>query len=276
MLEKRELEMRGSEILKEMEGISGIFSDVNKTFIVGRIEKKLRYSHEFKQEKFFKTRIEVIRNSGIADFIPVMISEKVLAKYLRKKIRVGNIVEIAGSFYSFNTRDKDGKTHLKLFLSAKYIKMLKDERIIEKVPTTNIIYLNGFICKNPVLRKTHISNQYITDLLIAVNRPSDESDYIPCIVWKNTAKWAQNLKVGEEVELYGRIQSRQYFKKFSDRPEHQEYIDICKKRINSEYVQYRKYEEFKNPIKIDPSIGMLKIAYEISIIKIQRVNSPKY
>lgn len=273
MLEKRELEMRGSEILKELEGISGIFSDVNKTFVVGIIEKKLRYNHKYKQEKFFKTRIEVIRNSGISDFIPVIISEKVLTKSLRKKIRVGNMVAVAGRFYSFNTKDKDGKTHLKLCLSAKYIKMLKDESIIEKIPTTNILYLNGFICKEPVLRKTQISNQYITDLLVAVNRPSNESDYIPCIVWNNTAKWAQNLKVGEEVELYGRIQSRQYFKKFSDRPEHQKYIDMCKKRINSEYIQYRKYEE--NPIKIDPTIGKLKMAYEISIIKIQRVNSPK-
>lgn len=132
MLEKRELEMRGSEILKELEGNSEIFSDVNKTFIVGIIEKKLRYNHKYKQEKFFKTRIEVIRNSGISDFIPVIISEKVLTKSLRKKIRVGNMVAVAGRFYSFNTKDKDGKTHLKLCLSAKYIKMLKDESIIEK------------------------------------------------------------------------------------------------------------------------------------------------
>ena len=139
MLEKRELEMRGSEILKELEGISGIFSDVNKTFIVGKIEKRLRYSHKIKQEKFYKTEVEVIRNSGISDFIPVMISEKILTKYFRKKISVGNVVEIAGSFYSFNSKDKNGKTHLKLFLSAKYIKLLKNESIIEKITATNII-----------------------------------------------------------------------------------------------------------------------------------------
>lgn len=247
MTEKRELEMRGKEILEELEGISGIFTPVNKTFLAGKMEKRIRYSHEYNQESFFKTKIGVVRNSGIYDYITVIISEKILNKYLSTKPWKGDMISVAGSFFSQNKKDNKDKSHLNLFLSAQYIEVMKDEELLEEMPTTNIIYLDGYICKEPNLRKTNLSNQYITDLLIATNRPDGKSDYIPCIVWNDMAKWARKLKVGEEVRLYGRIQSREFFKKFSQKPG---YIDIYDAQSIGK--------------------GKLKMAYEVSVIKIQR------
>ena len=48
---------------------------------------------------------------------------------------------------------------------------------------SNQIFLDGYVCKPPVYRKTPLGRE-IADILIAVNRPYGKSDYIPCIAWE--------------------------------------------------------------------------------------------
>ena len=79
----------------------------------------------------------------------------------------------------------------------------------------NSIVLSGYICKPPVYRTTPF-NREIADLLLAVNRAYNKSDYIPCIAWGRNARFVQNLKVGDRVALSGRIQSREYVKRLSE------------------------------------------------------------
>lgn len=80
---------------------------------------------------------------------------------------------------------------------------------------TNQIFLDGYICKQPVYRKTPLGRE-IADLLLAVNRPYGKSDYIPCICWGRNARFASAFEVGEHVQVMGRIQSREYMKKITE------------------------------------------------------------
>ena len=80
---------------------------------------------------------------------------------------------------------------------------------------SNQIFLDGYICKNPVYRKTPLGRE-IADLLIAVNRSYGKSDYIPCICWGRNARFASGFEIGAHVEIYGRIQSREYIKKIGE------------------------------------------------------------
>ena len=80
---------------------------------------------------------------------------------------------------------------------------------------SNAIFLDGYICKPPVYRKTPLGRE-IADLLIAVNRPYGKSDYIPCICWGRNARYASAFQVGGHVLIWGRIQSREYVKKISE------------------------------------------------------------
>ena len=52
--------------------------------------------------------------------------------------------------------------------------------------------------------------------MIAVNRSYNKSDYIPIIAWGRNARFAKSLKVGNNVRIWGRIQSRNYQKRISD------------------------------------------------------------
>ena len=136
----------------------------------------------------------------------------------------GKWVEVAGQFRSYNKLGEDGRRHLDLFLFVTAINIYDDEDELEEVTNANLIYLDGYLCKPPVFRKTPLGRQ-ITDLLIAVNRPYGKSDYIPCIAWGRVAQWASEFEVGNRVKLYGRVQSREYFKRFSKDTEAGEYRD---------------------------------------------------
>lgn len=87
--------------------------------------------------------------------------------------------------------------------------------IDEENKDPNSIFLDGYVCKEPVYRKTPLGRE-ITDLLVAINRPYNKSDYIPSIVWGRNAKFAKNLKVGDRIQLWGRVQSREYEKKIDE------------------------------------------------------------
>lgn len=210
------LAVRENVITSKEEG--NVFGRFNKVFVSGRIEEEFKYNHQVMWENFYETRVIVTRHSGTEDFVPIVISEKLLPKNFLNQSFVDKWVELAGQFRSRNEEGKDGKRHLKLFLFVTAINIFDSEDEMEEANDANLIYLDGYICKPPVYRTTPLGRE-IADLLVAVNRNYGKSDYIPCIAWGRNAQWASYLEVGDRIELYGRIQSREYFKKFSPESE---------------------------------------------------------
>ncbi len=213
-----------------------LFSEFNKVFVSGRIEAEFEYSHEVMWEKFYRTRVRVERLSGTEDLVPIVVSDLLIGRERMKKSLEGKWVEVAGQFRSHNKEGSDGRKHLELFLFVTAINIYENEDELEEITNANLIFLDGYLCKAPVFRKTPLGRQ-ITDLLIAVNRPYGKSDYIPCIAWGRVAQWVSEFEVGNRVQLYGRAQSREYFKRYSK----------------------------------DSEAGEFRDAYEISVMRMQRV-----
>mgnify|MGYP002566132194 CR=1 FL=1 len=207
---------------EENSGTERLFSEFNKVFVSGRIEAEFEYSHEVLWEKFYRTRVRVERLSGTEDLVPIMVSDLMIGKEMLKKSLEGKWVEVAGQFRSYNKLGEDGRRHLELFLFVTAINIYEDEDELEEITNANLIYLDGHLCKPPVFRKTPLGRQ-ITDLMIAVNRSYGKSDYIPCIAWGRIAQWVSEFEVGNRVKLYGRVQSREYLKRYSNDSEAGEY-----------------------------------------------------
>lgn len=182
----------------------------NNAAIFGDIVSKFEYSHEVFGEKFYMTYVSVVRLSGTADIVPVMVSERLFDV---SRDRVGQAVRIFGQVRSFNKYVGD-KRKLILCIFARIFGIV-DRFGIEKTNDENDIFLDGYICKEPIYRNTPLGRE-ITDLLIAVNRNYGKSDYIPCIVWGRNAGFSGNLSVGTHVCIKGRFQSREYHKKIGE------------------------------------------------------------
>lgn len=191
-----------------------IFSEFNKVFVSGILDAEFEYSHEVLRKKFYRTRVRVTRFSGTEDLVPIIVSEGLIEQEIESS-HEGQWVEIAGQFRSYNKKGEDGRSHLTLFVFVTEINIYKNKEELEEPTNANLIYLDGYICKPPVYRKTPFGRT-ITDLLIAINRPYGKSDYIPCIAWGRMAQWTSGLEVGTRVQLYGRVQSRKYFKRLQD------------------------------------------------------------
>ena len=179
----------------------------NWVSLVGRITTESKFNHELYGEGFYTFELDVLRLSKCYDKIPVIISERLIPIEM---LEVGKCVKLHGQFRSYNSIGGNGR---KLILMA-FVRDIdiidEDEYIHTKDP--NEIYLNGFICKLPMYRKTPFGRE-ICDLLVAVNRQYFKSDYIPCISWGRNAKFAQYLHQGDNIKLWGRVQSREYQKK---------------------------------------------------------------
>jgi len=152
--------------------------------------------------------ISVKRLSESYDIIPVMVSERLLDVTADYK---GMYLCINGQFRSYN-RHEEHKNRLVLSVFAREVDFVEE---MEESSKTNQIYLDGYICKEPVYRKTPLGRE-IADVLLAVNRPYGKSDYIPCICWGRNARYASQFKVGERCAVWGRIQSREYMKKLDE------------------------------------------------------------
>ena len=179
----------------------------NQVTIIGEIVSDFQYSHEVYGEGFYMVEVSVRRLSDFVDYIPVMVSERLIdvdGDYL------GQEVYISGQFRSFN-RHEEKKNRLVLSVFARDLEIIGEE---EEEPE-NQIFLDGYICKAPVYRKTPLGRE-IADLLVAVNRPYGKSDYIPCICWGRNARFAADFTVGGHIQIWGRIQSREYVKKISE------------------------------------------------------------
>ena len=180
----------------------------NIASVTGYFTSEFVFSHEIFGEKFYLVDLECERLSGAKDVIPVMVSERSLDI---NKDYSDCVLEIKGQFRSYNKRDGE-KTHLQLSLFAQEIQFLAGYVVSAD---NNTIYLEGYVCKEPLYRKTPHGRE-IADIIIAVNRPYGKSDYIPCICWGRNANFSNGLPVGTRLSVSGRIQSRNYQKKLND------------------------------------------------------------
>ena len=177
----------------------------NYATLSGKIVSLPQFSHEVYGEKFYEILLEVKRLSQSVDIVPVSLSERLMCDSL---IELGNEITVTGQFRSYNKTVED-KSKLMLTVFARDIVPLKSDI------NPNSIQLEGYICKLPVFRTTPF-NREICDVLLAVNRQYNKSDYIPCIAWGRNARFVRSLPVGEHIRIIGRIQSRQYQKKLDD------------------------------------------------------------
>jgi len=195
----------------------------NKVTISGMITAEFAFSYELFGEKFYMTKLSVERDSGINDSLPIQVSDRTInvrENYTNKYVTVN------GQFRSRNAHEED-KNKLILYVFINEIKVL------DKHENVNEVFLEGFICRNPIYRTTPLGRE-VADILLAINRPYGKSDYIPCISWGRNARYSSSFQVGERCRIWGRIQSREYTKKIAD-----------------------------NEVEI-------KIAYEVSICKMER------
>lgn len=202
----------------------------NKAYLCGKIITQPKLSHKVFDENFYEFDLEVPRLSNSVDILPVLLSEKLVEQ---GGLKLGTILGVSGQFRSYN-KQENGKSKLVLTMFAREVSMLKTF-----AENPNLIELVGYVCKQPIFRTTPFKRE-ICDILVAVNRAYNKSDYLPCIAWGRNARYAKNLAVGEKISLLGRIQSRDYEK------------------------------------KLDSGETIKKTAYEISIIKISKLGTEKF
>ena len=197
----------------------------NKIYLEGKVASELEFSHEMYGEGFYSFNMEVMRLSDQVDYLNITISERLFSGF---DLSIGREIIVEGQLRSYN-KFMNGSNKLILTVFARSI-----EPCIERSKNPNEIYLDGFICKEPVYRTTPFGRE-IADVLLAVNRAYNKSDYIPTIAWGRNSRFCQSLSVGDNIKVWGRLQSREYQKKISD-------TEVMK-----------------------------KIAYEVSISKMERV-----
>ena len=193
----------------------------NHFSLAGKITD-VRYEHEIRGEKFYYLELETARDSRYIDTIPALVSELLLDD---PKDCIGKRIHIEGQYRSRNIK-KGGVSHLKLYAFAQELTFIASD-----TSDKNEIYLDGFVCKEPIFRETPM-RRWITDLCVALNRPYGVSDYIPCIVWGCNAKRAASYKVGEKITICGRIQSRIYQKRTDGELEERIVYEVSAGSIN--------------------------------------------
>ena len=180
----------------------------NQVTMIGEIVSEFEFSHEVYGEGFYLVDISVSRLSDSVDYIPLMVSERLVDV---TQSYIGETISVSGQFRSYN-RHEEKKNRLILSVFVRELEFV--DEIEDDIKSTQI-FLDGYICKEPIYRKTPLGRE-IADLLVAVNRSYGKSDYIPCICWGRNARYASSFEVGSHVEVYGRIQSREYIKKIGE------------------------------------------------------------
>jgi len=178
----------------------------NKIYLEGKVTSGLEFSHEMYGEGFYTFDLDVMRLSDSVDTLNITVSERLLSDV---KLEEGIDVIVEGQLRSYN-KFIDGSNKLILTVFARNI-----EPCIERSKNPNEIFLDGYICKEPIYRTTPFGRE-IADVLLAVNRAYNKSDYIPTIAWGRNSRFCQTLSVGDNIKVWGRLQSREYQKKVSD------------------------------------------------------------
>ena len=193
----------------------------NKLRLTGTVTERPVYSHEVCGEEFYETKLSVPRLSGQEDVIPVTLSDRLLA---RTEVKPGAKISISGQFRSYNKLEGE---HSRLLLTAFAREILPADDEVNP----NTIEILGYICKPPVYRTTPFKRE-ICDVLLAVNRAYNKSDYIPCIMWGRNARFIKDMSIGERLWVTGRVQSRIYTKCLSeDRSEERVAYEVSVSKI---------------------------------------------
>ena len=191
------------------------YLESNYLTLVGKVTGEKKFSHEIYGERFFIFKLSIPRLSGNADIIPITVSERLITDEM---LQEGKKLLVKGQFRSYNSYENE-RNKLILTVFAKDVVEVEeneeDNEIVKKDSISNEVVLIGFICKKPIYRQTPFGRE-IADILLAVNRAYNKSDYIPCIAWGRNARFSQNLEVGTKVKVVGRVQSREYEKKHED------------------------------------------------------------
>ena len=180
----------------------------NQVVMMGEIVSEFQFSHEVFGEGFYIVELAVNRLSNYSDYIPLMVSERLIDT---GKDYTGQLIRVTGQFRSYN-RQEEKKNRLVLSVFVRELEFLDE---IDENEKTNQIFLDGYICKEPIYRKTPLGRE-IADVLLAVNRSYGKSDYIPCICWGRNARFASGFTVGSHIQILGRVQSREYVKRISE------------------------------------------------------------
>lgn len=180
----------------------------NQVTLSGEIVNNFEFTHEVYGEGFYTAMLASERTSGKKDIVPIMVSDRLVdtgAEWM------GRFVKLSGQFRSYN-KHEGNRNHLILYV------FVTEFEEFEEMPFSdneNNISLDGYICKHPIYRKTPLGRE-IADILLAVNRPYGKSDYIPCITWGRNARFAEGFEAGMRLQIFGRIQSRIYYKKMEN------------------------------------------------------------
>ena len=180
----------------------------NQVSMLGEIVSEFQFSHEVFGEGFYMVELAVNRLSNYSDYIPLMISERLIDT---EQDYTGQLIRVSGQFRSYN-RHEEKKNRLVLSVFVRELEFLDE---IDENEKTNQIFLDGYICKEPIYRKTPLGRE-IADVLLAVNRSYGKSDYIPCICWGRNARFASGFTVGSHIQIVGRVQSREYVKRIDE------------------------------------------------------------
>lgn len=182
----------------------------NQAMLSGEIVSNFNLSHKVFGESFYVAMLSSERESTAKDIIPITVSDRLVDV---KADLIGRFVKVSGQFRSYNKHEGERN---RLILSA-FVREFEDisEERDSGLEDENQIFLDGYICKKPTYRKTPLGRE-IADILLAVNRSYEKSDYIPCIAWGRNARFAEGFEVGTRLQINGRIQSREYQKRVSD------------------------------------------------------------
>lgn len=194
--------------------------DENRAVLTGTVLAGPEFSHKTYGESFYIITLGVTRKSGYEDCVPLMMSEKLMCGC---DITAGEMITVEGQIRTYN-RQYDGRNHLMIVIFAKSWEYVNADSEME-----NNVLLEGFVCKETVRRTSPLGRE-LCDIMLAVNRMYNKSDYIPCIAWGRNAIFAGELNVGDKIYIEGRLQSR----------------------------KYRKYDENGMPME--------KTAYEVSVV----------
>lgn len=176
----------------------------NTLTLTGKIVSEPIFSHEVFGEGFYETQMSVTRLSDQVDILPITISERLLGEY---DVKVGDVISVEGQFRSYNKLEGD-KSRLMLTV---FVREIIDNQSETEYNNPNQIEITGYICKQPIYRTTPFKRE-ICDVLLAVNRAYNKSDYIPCILWGRNARYIRNMPIGAKITVNGRVQSRNYQK----------------------------------------------------------------
>lgn len=179
----------------------------NVVELQGVVSSGFTKSHEIFGEGFYMFDLTVKRLSDAEDVIPIMVSDRLIDV---NSDFINQVFLVRGQFRSYN-KHEEMKNKLILSVFAREIEAVGVNDEENSYTAINQITLEGYVCKEPIYRKTPLGRE-ICDHLIAVNRPYGKSDYIPCICWGRNAKFASNQQIGAKLCIIGRVQSRSYIK----------------------------------------------------------------